>query len=137
MKKVTGLGGIFFKCNDPQKMRNWYAKNLGLNNGDHGTCFEWRQADDKAKKGFTVWSLFPCDTQYFEPSKKDFMINYRVVNIEKLVDQLKKDGVTLIDEIRPYEYGKFVHILDPEGNSIELWEPNDEKYDKIAGVRTK
>jgi predicted enzyme related to lactoylglutathione lyase len=65
------------------------------------------------------------------------MLNYRVVNIEKLVDQLKKDGVTLIDEIRPYEYGKFVHILDPEGNSIELWEPNDEKYDKIAGARTK
>ncbi|MDB5151316.1 MAG: glyoxalase [Mucilaginibacter sp.] len=137
MKKVTGLGGIFFKCNDPQKMRDWYAKNLGLNNGDHGTCFEWRHADDNAKKGFTVWSLFPGDTQYFEPSKKDFMLNYRVVNIEKLVDQLKKDGVTLIDEIRPYEYGKFVHILDPEGNSIELWEPNDEKYDKIAGARTK
>jgi predicted enzyme related to lactoylglutathione lyase len=137
MKKVTGLGGVFFKCNDPQKMRDWYAKNLGLNNDEHGTSFEWRQADDKAKKGFTVWSPFPVDTQYFEPSKKDFMINYRVANIEKLVDQLKKDGVTLIDEIRPYQYGKFVHILDPEGNSIELWEPNDIEYDKIAGSRTK
>lgn len=137
MKKVTGLGGIFFKCQNPQEMKDWYAKNLGLNNDDYGSTFEWRQADGESKKGFTVWSPFPQETAYFEPSKKDFMINYRVENIEALVDQLKKDGVTIIDEIQQYDYGKFVHVLDPEGNSIELWEPKDEEYDKLGGSRTK
>lgn len=122
MKKVTGIGGIFFKCDDPQKMNEWYAKNLGLPVSDYGTIFTWRNAEDPGKEGQTVWSPFPKDSNYFEPSKKDFMINYRVENIEALVEQLKKDGVTVIDEIKAYDYGKFVHILDPEGNSIELWE---------------
>jgi predicted enzyme related to lactoylglutathione lyase len=126
MKKVTGLGGIFFKCDDPQKIKDWYAKNLDLENEGYGTNFEWRYADDEHKKGSTAWSPFPRDTAYFDPSKKDFMINYRVENIEELVEQLRKDGVTIIDEITHYDdYGKFVHILDPEGNNIELWEPND------------
>lgn len=137
MKKVTGLGGIFFKCADPQKMKDWYAKNLGLKNDEYGTSFEWRHADHEGKKGFTVWSPFPVDTAYFEPSKKDFMINYRVADIEKLVNLLRKEGITIIDEIQQYDYGKFVHILDPEGNSIELWEPYDEEYDKLGGARTK
>jgi predicted enzyme related to lactoylglutathione lyase len=122
MKKVTGLGGIFFKCDDPKKMNEWYAKNLGLPVGPYGTIFKWRHDDDLSKEGQTVWSPFKNDTKYFEPSKKDFMINYRVENIEELVAQLKEDGITIIDEIATYDYGKFVHILDPEGNSIELWE---------------
>ncbi|HEY4198707.1 MAG TPA: VOC family protein [Mucilaginibacter sp.] len=122
MKKVTGLGGIFFKCDDPKKMSAWYAKNLGLPVESYGTMFRWRTLEDPDKEGSTVWSPFAKDTKYFEPSKKDFMINYRVDNIEELVEQLKSDGVTIIDEIATYEYGKFVHILDPEGNSIELWE---------------
>ena len=122
MKKVTGIGGIFFKCNDPQKMKDWYSQNLGLPVEQYGTMFRWRDADDPAKEGTTVRSPFTKDTKYFEPSKKDFMINYRVENIEALVEQLKNDGVTIIDEIATYDYGKFVHILDPEGNSIELWE---------------
>ncbi len=126
MKKVTGLGGIFFKCNDPQKMKDWYATNLGLKNDEYGTTFTWRHADD-GKKGSTVWSPFPADTVYFEPSKKDFMINYLVADIESLVDELRNAGVTIIDEIQRYDYGKFVHILDPEGNSIELWEPVDQE----------
>jgi predicted enzyme related to lactoylglutathione lyase len=137
MKKVTGLGGIFFKCQDPAKMNEWYSTNLGLTTGDYGTTFEWRQAEDNSRKGFSVWSTFPQDTKYFEPSTKDFMINYRVENLEKLVEQLKSEGVTIVDEIAYYDYGKFVHILDPEGNNIELWEPNDEEYDKIDGARTK
>jgi len=127
MKKVTGLGGIFFKCDNPQSMNEWYAKNLGLPASEYGTTFEWLQADDPSKTGSTAWCAFPKDTKYFEPSKKEFMINYRVENIAALVDQLKSDGVTIIDEIVTYDYGKFVHILDPEGNSIELWEPNDEE----------
>ena len=122
MKKVTGIGGIFFKCNDPQQMNEWYAKNLGLPVETYGTMFKWRDADDPEKEGTTIWSPFKQDTPYFEPSKKDFMINYRVENIEALVEQLKKDGVTVTDEIATYDYGKFVHILDPEGNAIELWE---------------
>ncbi|MFI5137617.1 MAG: VOC family protein [Sphingobacteriales bacterium] len=123
MAKVTGLGGIFFKCNDPAKMNDWYSKNLGLPSGEYGTAFDWLHADDPSKKGTTAWCAFPHDTKYFDPSTKDFMINYRVENIESLVEQLKSDGVTIIDEIATYDYGKFVHILDPEGNAIELWEP--------------
>ena len=122
MKKVTGIGGIFFKSDDPKKMNEWYAKHLGLPVEKYATVFKWRDADDPDKEGQTVWSPFAKDTKYFEPSKKDFMINYRVENIEALVAQLKEEGVTIIDEISTYDYGKFVHILDPEGNNIELWE---------------
>ena len=126
MKKVTGLGGIFFKCNDPKGMNDWYAKNLGLTTGEYGTTFEWRQADDPSKKGSTAWCAFPSNTDYFNPSAKPFMINYRVDNLAALVEELKRDNVTIVDEISEYDYGKFVHVLDPEGNIIELWEPNDE-----------
>lgn len=133
MNKVTGLGGIFFKCNDPQSMNEWYAKNLGLTTGDYGTTFEWRQADDPSRKGSTAWCAFPNETDYFNPSAKPFMINYRVENIAALVDELKREKVTIVDEIAEYDYGKFVHVLDPEGNIIELWEPNDElEQDKVA-----
>lgn len=137
MKRVTGIGGIFFKCKDPQGIKDWYSKNLGIETDEYGTSFEWRQAEDGIQKGFTAWSPFPETTGYLDPSPKDFMINYRVENIEWLVDQFRKDGVTVLDEIETFEYGKFVHILDPEGNKIELWEPNDEEYDKIVGARTK
>jgi predicted enzyme related to lactoylglutathione lyase len=126
MKKVTGIGGIFFKCADPGKMNEWYAKNLGLPVADYGTMFQSREIDDPEKVNYTVWSPFPQDSQYFEPSKKDFMINYRVENIEALVEELKGAGVTIIDDIKTYDYGKFVHILDPEGNNIELFEPAGE-----------
>lgn len=137
MKRVTGIGGIFFKCKDPEKIKEWYNKNLGLHTDEYGTSFEWRQADSPDKKGFTAWSTFPETTSYIEPSKKDFMINYRVENIESLVEELKKDGVNVVDEIETFEYGKFVHILDIEGNKIELWEPNDTEFDKIVDGRTK
>jgi predicted enzyme related to lactoylglutathione lyase len=125
MKKVTGIGGIFFKCNDPKVMKDWYDKNLGFGNELWGTNFEWREAESE-KKGSTVWSPFAATTKYFEPSTKDFMINYRVEDLAGLVEQLQKDGVTLVDEIQDSEYGKFVHILDPEGNKVELWEPAEE-----------
>ena len=137
MKKVTGIGGIFFKCKDPDKMKDWYRIHLGLNTDKYGTNFEWREGADPSKYGFTQWSPFSESTKYFEPSEKDFMINYRVKNLEKLVEELKKGGVTIIDEMESFEYGKFVHIIDIEGNKIELWEPNDVEYDKIAGERTK
>ena len=132
MKKVTGIGGIFFKCKDPNKMREWYNAHLGLNTNQYGTVFEWRQASDSTKKGFTQWSPFNESTKYFEPSTKDFMINYRVADLEALVEELRKEGVTVVDKIEKYDYGKFVHILDAEGNKIELWEPNDIVYEKMG-----
>lgn len=136
-KRVTGIGGIFFKCKDPKAMKQWYGEHLGLQTDDYGTNFEWRQADNPDKKGFSQWSTMSENTKHMEPSKKDFMINYRVENLEWLVEQLRAEGVTICDEIEAFEYGKFVHIFDPEGNKIELWEPNDIEYDKIVEGRTK
>jgi len=132
MKRVTGIGGIFFKCKDTKKMREWYQKHLGLNTNQYGAVFEWWQGADSTKKGFTQWSPFTEKTKYFEPSTKDFMINYRVANLEALVEELKKEGVTIADKIETFEYGKFVHIIDIEGNKIELWEPNDIEYEKLG-----
>ncbi len=132
IKKVTGIGGIFFKCKDPKKMREWYKTNLGINTNQYGAVFEWRQGADTTQKGFTQWSPFTDKTRYFEPSTKDFMINYRVDNIEGLVDQFKKEGVEIVDTIERVEYGKFVHIMDIEGNKIELWEPNDIEFEKLG-----
>jgi predicted enzyme related to lactoylglutathione lyase len=125
MKKVTGIGGVFFKCKDPKKMNEWYKTHLGLDAGQYGANFEWRHAEDPTKKGSTQWSLFSETTKYFDPSTKDFMINYRVENLEALVEQLKNEGVTIVDKIEGSDYGKFVHIIDLEGNKIELWEPVD------------
>jgi predicted enzyme related to lactoylglutathione lyase len=132
MKKVTGIGGIFFKCKDPGKMRTWYQTHLGLNTNQYGAVFEWRQGVDSTKKGFTQWSPFAEKTKYFEPSERDFMINYRVENLKSLIDELKKDGVTIADTIESVSYGKFVHIMDIEGNKVELWEPNDVEYEKLG-----
>ena len=131
-KKVTGIGGIFFKCKDPKKLKEWYQKNLGLNTNAYGAVFEWYQGADSTKKGFTQWSPFPAKTKYFEPSTKDFMINYRVADLTALVAELKNNGVTICDTIENYDYGKFVHILDLEGNKIELWEPNDIVYENLG-----
>ena len=125
MKKVTGIGGIFFKCKDPKKMKEWYKTHLGLNTNEYGANFEWREESDTTKKGSTQWSPFAETTKYFEPSTKDFMINYRVADLEALVEELKKEGVTIVDKIETYDYGKFVHIIDMEGNKLELWEPMD------------
>lgn len=125
MKKVTGIGGIFFKCKDPKAINEWYKTHLGFDTTPYGTSFEWRAMDDSTKTGLTQWNPFPETTKYFDPSTKEFMINYRVANLVELVEQLKNEGVTIVDEIETYDYGKFVHILDPEGNKIELWEPAD------------
>lgn len=139
IRRVTSIGGIFFKCKDPKKIREWYGTHLGLNTNKYGTVFEWRQATDSSKKGFTQWSPFRDSTTYFEPSVKDFMINYRVAGLERLVKVLKTEGVTIVDTLQSVEYGKFVHILDPEGNKLELWEPNDVEYEKLGlqmGIKT-
>ena len=137
IKKVTGIGGIFFKCKNPVKVKEWYKTHLGLNTDDYGTNFLWWQGADSTKRGSTQWTPFAETTTYFGPSKQDFMINYRVENMDFLVEQLKKEGVTIVDTIATYDYGKFVHIVDIEGNRVELWEPYDVEYNKIEGGRTK
>jgi predicted enzyme related to lactoylglutathione lyase len=123
MKKVTGIGGIFFKCKDPKKMKEWYKTHLGMDTNDYGATFEWKQAADSTTNGSTTWSPFPESSKYFEPSPKDFMINYTVTDLEALVEDLKNAGVTIVDKVETYDYGKFVHILDLEGNKLQLWEP--------------
>jgi predicted enzyme related to lactoylglutathione lyase len=136
MKRVTGIGGVFFKCADPNHIKAWYKTHLGFDTDAYGTNFEWRQSDAPEKKGFTQWSPFTQTTAYFSPSAKDFMINYRVENLEALVAVLREEGVVILDEIETFDYGKFVHIMDPEGNKIELWEPVDEVYDDLVEGRT-
>ena len=125
MKKVTGIGGIFFKSKDPKKLNEWYKTHLGFDTNPYGATFKWHEAADSTKKAQTQWTAFPETTKYFEPSTKDFMINYRVDNLVALVEELKKEGVTVLDTIESYDYGKFVQILHAEGNKIELWEPVD------------
>lgn len=136
-KRVTGIGGIFFKTKNPDETKLWYRKHLGFNTDEYGTCFEWRQADDGKKKGFSQWSPFSESTKYFNPSSKEFMINYRVADLEWLVEKLKEEGVKVLDDIERFDYGKFVHILDHDGNKIELWEPVDEVFDEGVKGRTK
>lgn len=121
--KVTGIGGIFFFTDNPKETREWYAKNLGLDTNDWGSTFESRNINNPDEVNALQWSPFKNGSEYFAPSKKEFMINYRVQNIEGLVKNLKENGVTVVDEIVAHEYGKFVHIMDADGNKIELWEP--------------
>lgn len=124
MKKVTGIGGVFFKAKDPQKLNDWYKTHLGFDTNDYGVNFSWKE-EDSSKSGSTQWSAFADDTKYFEPSTKEFMINYRVHDLEALVVELEKEGVTFLDKTEEFDYGKFIHILDIEGNKIELWEPKE------------
>ena len=135
-KKVTGIGGIFFKCKDPNSLKEWYNKNLGLNTDKYGTTFEWRLTDNQQQKGYLQWAPFKETTSYFKPSEKDFMINYRVINMDRLLEQLKAAGIVPLDSVEKVSYGKFVHIMDPEGNKIELWEPNDTEYEKGLNGKT-
>ena len=123
MKRVTGIGGVFFKSQDPERLKEWYAKHLGLSINQWGCSFEYDPQAEDAKKSSVQWSPFKADTQYFEPSEKPFMINYTVDDLEALVEELKKEGVEVLGEISVYEYGKFAHIMDCDGNKIELWEP--------------
>ncbi len=135
--KVTGIGGIFFRTKNPNKIREWYGKNLGMAINEYGSSIEFRNAHNPEEINYLQWSPFDEETDYFQPSEKQFMINYRVQNIEGLVKSLKDNGVPIIDDIKEYDYGKFVHILDPEGNKIELWEPIDSVFTAMGGETTK
>ena len=135
--KVTGIGGIFFQSKDPSATRTWYGKNLGLVIDDFGSPFEFRNANRPEEINYLRWSPFEEGSEYFLPSEKDFMINYRVQNIEGIVRILRKNGVIILDSIVEYPYGKFIHIMDPDGNQIELWEPVDSFFTEMGGETTK
>ena len=122
MKRVIGVGGIFFKAKNPKALAEWYQKHLGIDFG--GKVYADFQFQEK-EKGWIAFSFFDADTNYFAPSEKDFMINLRVENLDELLKALRGDGVYVFDETEEHEYGKFGWILDPEGNKIELWEPVD------------
>ena len=135
--KVTGIGGIFFFSENPEKTKEWYSENLGLEVNEWGSSFEFRNANRPDEINYLQWSPFKQGSEYFTPSKKEFMINYRVQNIEGLVNKLKNNGVTILDSIETYDYGKFVHIMDADGNKIELWEPVDSVFTAMGGKTTK
>jgi len=135
--KVTGIGGIFFFSENPEKTKAWYSENLGLEVNEWGSSFEFRNANRPDEINYLQWSPFKQGSKYFTPSKKEFMINYRVQNIAGLVNKLKTNGVTILDSIETYDYGKFVHIMDAEGNKIELWEPIDSVFTAMGGKTTK
>lgn len=135
--KVIGIGGIFFRSKNPMEIMEWYEKNLGLAIDAHGSAFEFRNANSPNDINYLRWAPFDENTDYFDPSKKEFMINYRVQNIEGLVKQLEESGVKIVDKIETFDYGKFVHIIDLEGNKIELWEPIDSFFTEMGGPTTK
>lgn len=135
--KVTGIGGVFFFSENPEKIKEWYSQNLGLEVNQWGSSFEFRNAHRPDEINYLQWSPFNKGSEYFAPSEKEFMINYRVQNIEGLVAKLKENGVTVLDKIETFDYGKFVHIMDGEGNKIELWEPVDHVFTAMGGKTTK
>jgi predicted enzyme related to lactoylglutathione lyase len=134
--KVTGIGGIFFKTSDPNATKDWYRQNLGLVTDQYGSSFEFRNTNNPEEINYLQWSPFTNDTTYFQPSPKEFMINYRVQNLEGLLVKLKAAGVTVCDEIEEFEYGKFVHIMDLDGNKLELWEPVDHVFTEMLDGKT-
>ena len=124
MSRITGLGGIFFKAKDPEKLRAWYQEHLGLDLQDWGgTAFRWRDVNEPAREGSTVWSIFPASSNYFDPSSAPFMVNYRVNDLERVLLALRAEGCTVDEKVEVSEFGKFGWVMDPEGNRLELWEP--------------
>ena len=123
MERVTGIGGIFFKAKDPEKLREWYRKHLGIESENWGGfAFQW-QDDPQSATGTTIWSVFKDDTKYFDPGTKPFMINFRVANLHSLLEQLRAEGAAVDPKFDESEFGKFGWVMDPEGNRVELWEP--------------
>ena len=124
MKRVTGIGGIFFKARDAAALRAWYARHLGIDVLDWGgAVFPWTDAEGAPAAGTTVWSVSDGEGDYFAPSRSTFMVNYRVADLHALLEALRAEGCDVIDKTDESEYGKFGWVMDPEGNKVELWEP--------------
>ena len=135
--KVTGIGGVFFKTANASKTKDWYRDNLGIKVNEWGASFEFRNANRPEEINYLSWSPFSADTDYFNPSDHSFMINYRVQNLDGLLKQFKSKGIELLGPVQEFEYGRFAHILDPNGIKIELWEPIDEVFTKMGGETNK
>lgn len=126
MRRVTGIGGVFFKAKDPKALAEWYRVHLGVKvEAWGGAAFRW--ADDTNGDGTTAWNLFKEDTSYFAPSTASFMINYRVEDLHALLAALRAEGCQVEDKVDESEFGKFGWVIDPEGNKVELWQPPSEK----------
>lgn len=124
MKRVTGIGGIFFNARDPVALRAWYQRHLGIDVSEWGgTAFAWTDEAGKPVGGMTIWSIGPADSNLFAPSNASFMVNYRVADVHGLAKALREEGCDVLDKIEESEYGKFAWVIDPEGNKVELWEP--------------
>ncbi len=124
MTRVRGIGGIFFKSQNPEALNAWYEKHLGITSRpNEGAMFAWRRADDPSKEQVTVWSVFPASTNYFDPGKSHFMLNYIVDDLDATLEALRAEGVQVEARIERFDYGNFGWIIDPDGNKIELWEP--------------
>jgi predicted enzyme related to lactoylglutathione lyase len=124
VKRVTGIGGIFFKAKDAPALQAWYKRHLGIDvQAWGGAAFEWVGADGKPTGGTTAWLIAPEKTDQFDPSKASFMVNYRVADLHALVAALRAEGCNVLDRIDESEFGKFGWVVDPEGNKVELWQP--------------
>ncbi len=126
LARVTGIGGIFFKSDDPKGLMEWYRRHLGIEpSAFGGSVFKWREQHRSSRIGYTVFNPFERDTGYFEPSEQPYMFNFRVADLDGLLESLRRAGLHVIDQVEQHEYGKFGWIIDPEGRKIELWEPPD------------
>ena len=124
MKKVTGIGGIFFNAKDPDTLRDWYKQHLDIDVQDWGgTAFTWADAAGNPTTGTTVWTINADDSESYAPSKSNFMINYRVEDLDALLHLLRDEGCNVLEKTDDSEYGKFGWVMDPEGNKVELWQP--------------
>ena len=124
MKRVTGIGGIFFKASDPVALRAWYQKHLGVDVQEWGgAAFRWTDAEGNPTAGTTIWTIAEASGNFFAPSTSSFMVNYRVADLAALVRELRAEGCNVLDKTEDSEYGKFAWVIDPEGNKVELWEP--------------
>lgn len=129
--RARAIGGVFFRSTDPAKTREWYRRHLGLRTDAYGTNFAWRQAEHPDRCGYTQWSPFAQETSYFGAREQQFMINFRVEDLEGLLTRLQTDGVEVVGDVQQESYGKFAHIVDVDGRRVELWEPIDDEYEKL------
>jgi predicted enzyme related to lactoylglutathione lyase len=124
MKRVTGIGGIFFKANDAPALQAWYKRHLGIDVQDWGgAAFTWTDEEGNPVAGTTAWSINSAQSNQFAPSAAPFMVNYRVDDLLALVNALRDEGCNVLEKIEDSEYGKFGWVIDPEGNKVELWQP--------------
>lgn len=136
-QRVHAVGGVFFRCEDPAATRDWYQRHLGVNSDEYGSAFTWRRDSNPEQRGFLQWSPFEGSTEYFGSPDQQFMVNYRVDDLDGLLERLRADGVEVAGEIEEMEFGRFVHIVDNDGRRLELWEPIDAAYDEGVTARTE